>query len=314
MGLLVARRPEPAKLARTISRRALSDFGWMGPWLLALVVSACSLGPPPLQRAALLADRGRSAEAIRVLVDYLAAHPDAQEERKLLIRLHGSTGHLDAAAAQTERLAELLPLNSPVPWVELGAAYELAHRYDEALAAYDRAARVSPGDPVGVKMGGMRAARWGELELAGPRLREAVRRAPRDAEAWHALGVVEMSLGELEAAKRAYATGISVDPQALENRLGLATVALRLQQPQSALEQYELLLEARPEFRDALLGKSWSLILMGELERARSTLSQAAALRANPDAIARQRAQIEELERKAQGGLGGSAAPAVPRP
>src|SRR5690606_7147240 len=119
----------------------------------------------------------------------LEAYPDARDERRMLIRLYGSVGELDAAQAQTERLAGMLGGASPVPWVELGHAYELAHRYEEALGSYDRAAQVAPDDPLGPKQGGMRAARWGELALAEPRLVEALRRAPRDAEVWHALGL-----------------------------------------------------------------------------------------------------------------------------
>ena len=53
-----------------------------------------------------------------------------------------------------------------------------------------------------------------------------MRREPRDAEAWHALGLVRVGLGKLEAARQAYASGLHADPQALENHLGLATVAL----------------------------------------------------------------------------------------
>jgi Flp pilus assembly protein TadD len=263
---------------------------------LAGAVSACSLATPPLQRATLLAERGRTAEAIRTLEDYLAEHPTAQAERRLLIRLCGSSGDFAAAATQTERLAELLPADSPLPWVELGAAFELGHRYDEALSAYDRAASVAPRDSLGPKRGGMRAARWGEFDLAEPRLREAVRRAPGDADAWHALGVVLLGLSRLDAARQAYHAGITADERAIENRLGLATVALRQNEPSAALAQYELLLEARPKFTEALLGKSWCLILMGEYASAAAVLHEAERLGADRTSIARQRVEIAARE------------------
>jgi len=237
-------------------------------------------------------------EAIRVLSEHVEAHPEALEERRMLIRLYGSTGRLDAARTQTERLAEMLGANSPVPWVELGHACELAHRYDEALASYDRGAQVAPSDPLGAKQGGMRAARWGELTLAEPRLEEALRRAPGDAEAWHALGLVRVGLGKLHAARAAYTAGLAADPAALENRLGLATVALRLDEPRAALEQYEALIQERPTYTDAWLGKSWSLIELGELAAAEATLEQARALGADASSIARQRGAIDVLRRK----------------
>jgi tetratricopeptide (TPR) repeat protein len=260
--------------------------------LLAHPALGCHLEAPAVERATLLAERGQTAEAIALLETRVREQPPALEERRLLIRLYGVAGDGAAALKHAERLAELLPPGSPVPWIELGAACELSHRYDEALAAYDRAASVAPADASGPKQGGMRAARWGELELAEPRLREAVRRDPSDGEAWHALGLVCVGLGELDAARQAYGAGIAIDPNALENRLGLATVALRLNDPAAALAQYDLLLAARPKFTDALLGKSWSLILMGDYGSAAAALTRAEQLGADRGSIARQRAEL----------------------
>jgi tetratricopeptide (TPR) repeat protein len=288
--LLVARRRGRGKLLSTIL--------WVA---LAHASLGCHLDVPALDRATLLAERGQTADAIELLEAHVREHPPALDERRLLIRLHGAMSNGAAASAHAERLAELMPASSPVPWLELGAACELSHRYDDALAAYDRAASVAPRDSSGPKRGGMRAARWGELELAEPRLSEAVRRDPSDGEAWHALGLVRTGLGQLDAARQAYTAGISADPDTLENRLGLATVALRLNEPAAALAQYDLLLEARPKFTAALLGKSWSQILMGDYGAAEATLAQAERLGADRGSIERQRV---ELRARAQPSLG----------
>ncbi|MEO8181537.1 MAG: tetratricopeptide repeat protein [Deltaproteobacteria bacterium] len=263
-----------------------------------LLGMACHMSPPALERASLLTEHGRAPEAIRLLEEHLAADPADVAARRQLIRLYGSIGRIDLANAQTERLAEILPRDSPIPWIELGHAYELVHHYDEALSAYDRASQVAPPDPLGPKIGGLRAARWGELGLAEPRLEEAVRRAPRDAESWHALGLVRVGLGKLEAARQAYATGLRVNSRALENHLGLATVALRMNQPEQALAAYDSLLTERPTFTPALLGKSWTLILLGRLDAAEAVLEQAKARGAAPESIQRQRVAIQD--RKAQ--------------
>jgi Flp pilus assembly protein TadD len=281
--------PKPARVGGVPGAIAVAS-------LLSFFGLAACLGPATLERATLLADRGRTPEAVQALEQHLSEHPTDIEERRLLIRLLGSEGRGDQATQQADRLAQLLPRNSPVPWVELGAAFELGHRYDEALAAYDRAASEAPADALGAKQGGMRAARWGELELAAPRLREAVRRDPADAETWHALGVVLVGLGDLDAARQAYTAGLAADAQALENRLGLATVALRSNEPRAALTQYELLLEARPKFSAALLGKSWCLILMGEYGAAEAVLREAERLGADRGSIQRQRGELAARE------------------
>jgi tetratricopeptide (TPR) repeat protein len=268
------------------------------PLAHALVVialsGACALQPPPLQRAALLAERGEQAEAIALLEHHLSEHEAAHSARRMLIRLYGSIGQVDAARRQTERLAELLPAGSPIPWIELGHSLELAHDYAAALAAYDEAAAANPANPAGSRHGGLRAARWGELGLAEPRLEEAVRRDPSDSEAWHALGLVRVGLGKLEAAATAYSAGLSADPEALENRLGLATVALSVDRPAMALQHYNAIIAARPRLTDALLGRSWSLVLLGRWDEADRALDDAVARGANAAVVERQREAIRQ--------------------
>src|SRR5258706_4703621 len=195
-------------------------------WLCGLLGACSGSAASPLPRATMLVDKGRTEEASSLLVTYLQKHPDAVAERRLLIRVEASRGQLGKAQAQILLVEKQLGPHSPIPLVELGHALELSHRYDEALAAYDQAAEVSPRDPLGPLTGGLRAARWGELDLAEPRLREAVRRGPKDPAAWHAFGLVLLSRGNLEGAEQAYRSGLLADPGALENRVGLATLAL----------------------------------------------------------------------------------------
>jgi Tfp pilus assembly protein PilF len=102
----------------------------------------------------------------------------------------------------------------------------------------------------------------------------------------------------LDAARQADLAGIGADGHALENRLGLATVALRQNEPAAALDQYEQLLAARPKFTEALLGKSWSLILMGEYSSAKAALREAERLGGDRASIARQRGELGIRERR----------------
>jgi tetratricopeptide (TPR) repeat protein len=125
-----------------------------------------------------------------------------------------------------------------------------------------------------------------------------VRRDPLDAEAWHALGLVRARLGKWDGARQAYGAGLAAHPEALENRLGLATVALQLKQPDVALKEYESLLAARPGFLDALLGKSWSLILLERWESAEAVLREAHARGADPVVIERQRVALRNRARE----------------
>jgi tetratricopeptide (TPR) repeat protein len=263
---------------------------------LALATAACTGGAQiTRERAVMLVSRGQPAEAARELKSYIAEHPPAIAERKLLIRVDGVTGDLGAAEREAVELGKLLGAASPVPWIELGHAQELAHHYDRALALYDRAADVAPRDPAGPREGGLRAAHWGELEAAEPRLEEALRRDPRDASVWHALGVVRIHLNDLDGAEKAYRSGLQADPRALENHVGLATVALLRRDPAGALVQYDAIIAARPRFADARLGRSLALIELGRFDEAERALDAAQRLGANPESVERQRRLLKHL-------------------
>jgi tetratricopeptide (TPR) repeat protein len=263
----------------------------------AAVLSGCALPPPATQRALMLADQGQERDAISLLESHLAQEPGDAAARRLLVRLLGQIGNLDAARSQAEQLANLLGKDSPEPWLELGTACELAHRYELALRMYDYAASIAPLNAIGSKRGGVRALRWGELAAAEPRLEEAVRRDPADPETWHALGLTRLKRGRLQAARDAYASGVRADPTALENRLGLATVALQAQEPEAALREYDALIAARPSFADAYLGKSWSLILLGRLSEAEQVLALAETAGGSRTVLARQRRALAGLKR-----------------
>jgi tetratricopeptide (TPR) repeat protein len=274
-------------------RRALHSLGFL-PLLVACTVNQPSVN----QRALLLSDTGRREEAAALLEQHLGDHPADIEARRLLVRILAASGQLGRAEEEVAVLFRELGSKSPIPWVERGHALELAHRYDEALAQYDAAAEAAPDDPLGPLTGGLRAAAWGEAEIAEPRLVEALSRDGKNARAWHALGVVRLELGDLQGAKSAYSSGLSADPAALENRIGLATVALAEDDPKEALKQYDAILAARPKFGDAELGRAWALMRLGRLDDAEKALESGYRLGANPRALAKQRALLRELRER----------------
>jgi tetratricopeptide (TPR) repeat protein len=247
-----------------------------------------------VQDAVLLASQGEEGKAITLLEAYLREHPNATRERQLLVRLHASLGNMGKAEQQVALLAQALGEHDPTAWLELGHALELQHRYDEALEAYDQAAAAAPTDPTGPRVGGLRAARWGEMDLAAERLTEALRRDPRDANVWHAWGVVELARGNLEAARKAYENGLIADSRSAPNRLGLATIALQQRAYAAALHHYDELVRLRPTSAAAHLGRSWALIMLGRNEQARAELAHARALGGDPNAI---RAQLDVLSK-----------------
>ncbi|MBK7396514.1 MAG: hypothetical protein IPJ34_09500 [Myxococcales bacterium] len=71
------------------------------------------------------------------------AHVETPRERALLLLAHG---RIPQGIVELEKLRDAHP-DDPQAHIDLGHGYELAHRYDEALAEYDRAAEVKKTDP-----------------------------------------------------------------------------------------------------------------------------------------------------------------------
>jgi Flp pilus assembly protein TadD len=266
--------------------------------LALLLVGALSAGaagcahPPPVERAQQLVRLHREAEAIALLRDHLAKRPDDLPERRLYVRVLAFTGDIEGARREVAELEKRLP-NDPVPWIELGHAYELARRFDEALAAYDTAASVAPGSPAGPREGGMRAARWGEAEDAVPRLEEAVRRGAKDAETFHVLGLARLNLHDLDGAEEAYRDGVAADRTSLENLLGMATVAVIRDDAEGALSAYDAIVRLRPNHAAAYLGRAWALAKLGRRQEAARAIDRAEELGAPPANVAKQRAGLQ---------------------
>jgi tetratricopeptide (TPR) repeat protein len=263
-------------------------------WLVAAAFLLAGCAQSATDRAQSLMRQHREDEAVAILRERLRVRPGDLAARRLLVRMLAFTGDLVAAQAEVQELAKDLPPNDPTPSIELGHALELAHRYDEALAAYDEAATIAPADPAGPREGGLRCARWGEVEQALPRLEEALRRGAHDAETWHALGLVKLHLGDYAGAEEAYRGGVAADPKAAESWLGLATVAIARGDPGQALAAYDEVLTRKPRFGPAQLGRAWALARLGRKDEAARALDLAEELGASPSSVARQRAALRQ--------------------
>ena len=243
----------------------------------------------PIERAEAEVRRNENEKAIATLRSHLVAHPDDVAARSLLVRIFALASRMDLAKRECEELARVLPPGSPRPAIELGHAYELSHEYEKAMASYDEASTIAPSSAEGPRVAGLRAARWGEVELAIPRLEEAVRRGATDAETLHALGLSRIHAGRVDDAAAAYRLALRLHPEAHESLLGLATVALVKKDYAAALAAYDGLLVARPGSSQASLGRAYVLAKLGRRDEARRELNRAASLGAPAVNVAKQR-------------------------
>jgi tetratricopeptide (TPR) repeat protein len=271
-----------------MDHRSLAPVTVVTTTLFSLALQACA-HPTAAQRAMSLARMHRETEAVATLRKDLAAHPGDTEARALLVRMLAFASDMPGAEAEAAELAKHLPAGDPRAQIELGHAKEVAHDFEGALGAYDEAASEAPSSPAGPREGGMRAARWGEVEEAAPRLEEAVRRGANDPETWHTLGLVRVHLQDLAGAYDAYRHGLLADPRSAECWLGIATVAALQEDANGALRAYDAILTLRPRFASAELGRAWALSKLGRRDEARAAIDRAEEMGAPAASVRKQR-------------------------
>lgn len=249
---------------------------------LALGAATGCAKAPVVDRAMALARTGKEDQALVVLAAHLGKEPDDLAARRLFVRVLAITGDLKEARANVEELRKRLPPDDPTPFLELGHALELAHRFDEALEAYDDAARAAPSSPLGPRTAGLRAARWGESAVAEERLAEAVRRGATDAETFHALGLVRLHRRDLAGAEVAYRSALRADANAVDSLIGLASVALVREDFGAALAAYDAVRAKRPWLAAAELGRAYALLRLSRKLEAKDAIDRAESLGGPP--------------------------------
>lgn len=215
----------------------------------------------------------------------VACHTVTPREHALLLLSRGQTA---PAVAELEAIRDKNP-KDPRAWIDLGHGYELQHRFDDALVAYDEAARVAPNDPRGPREGGLRCAKWGEHEAARARLEEALRRGDDEPSTFHALGLVRLQLGDRTGAREAYLAGLRSPRGASDATcvLGLATLAVVSSDAAEALRWYDELVRRRPAVAAAHLGRAWALATLGRIEEAEAAVRDAIVRGAADEDVAR---------------------------
>ena len=183
-------------------------------------------------------------------------------------------------------------------------ARELAEagRIDEALAALDEAAAMTPGDPYLALERAQLLARVGRLDAASVAIAAARELAPAEPEVLRQQGRIEMGrLGDdpraQETARGAFEALRKVDPQDLETLVSLGQLYLGAGQAALAAEVLEEAYRQRPEHPWIQSLRTRALVAAGESAAAESV--QLEALRRDPGDL---RARFELAERLARSG------------
>jgi len=196
--------------------------------------------------------RGRNWEqAVAAYTAAIRVQPRSRAPYERIARIGRERG--DTTEEVIARLDSLIALGG---WpehhahLEVARVYREAGRYDEALAAIDRAGRIAEEDADKLERG-LALAQAGRLVEAEPLLRFATREIPDEEEPYYWLGVAQLAGGRFEAAAASAQTGLSKLPPSDRTQRSLFLTLLgdsflALGRPAEALAVYEQGTAQRP--------------------------------------------------------------------
>jgi arylsulfatase A-like enzyme/Flp pilus assembly protein TadD len=161
--------------------------------------------------SALLAKRGRHAEAAGMLEDLVAHYLHDATARLSLAKALARSGETERAVAAYREAADI-DRNDYRIYVDFGRFLAVRGRFDEALEVLGRARELNPDSPEALSLTGACLARKGDLEEARRNFLGALAQDSTLKEVWVDLGNIEMKLGAPEQARIAARKALALDP------------------------------------------------------------------------------------------------------
>lgn len=197
-------------------------------------------------------------------------------------RTHTETGDFQEALINYRMVTSINP-GSAAAYVGLGDVYWHYERWDEAIAAYQKAIELGLDEQqtelvvaAHMKAGGMLwlQHRW---EDAKWHYKAAVELDRRNASGYTMLGVVHFNLGNLDSAEEAYRTAISIRDYYWA-RFGLGSVHFERGEYEQALEQFQLASGLRADAPEPHIRLGETYLQMGRAQDAIAEYQKAVLL------------------------------------
>src|SRR5258706_16514 len=201
------------------------------------IAGAAPNAPFLANRARILADMGRGAEAERDLRNALRVDPSSYIAYcQLGGVLRGLRRHVEARAAFRRALA----IDARGVQADVGLAMQQCERTAEAMERYSQAVKARP-DSVDAIVNWASALRSdGDFEGAWAMLRRAMDTGPESAELLSNSASVAIEVGRLDEARRLYERASALDPTYANARFGFGQVDLRQQRFEAGWGAIEL--------------------------------------------------------------------------
>lgn len=138
-------------------------------------------------------------------------------------------------------------------------------RYADAAVYYQNALRQVPDDAAILGSLGLAQAKSGDWAGAEASYARALEIDPTCLEALHNLALLRREQGALDAARELFERALALRPDSVETQAALAHALRDLGYMDEALALYGTVLQRRPDSTDALLNRSFALLMGGRL-------------------------------------------------
>ena len=202
-----------------------------------------------------------------VFQDILKANPDHHNSHYMISLakyftgdVKGAISHIEKAVAAEDAEAEW--------WCNYGILLNEEHRYDDAIAAYDKAIEINPdfaNSYWNKSHTFWLAQRYEEAEASALKGTEL---DPKVAEAWLNLGTAQVKLDKKEEAIKSWEKVLGINPDFVFALNNMGNVLRELGQLEAAIEKCRRALELDPEFAQAMNNLATALLDKGEFEEA----------------------------------------------
>ncbi|MEO8502564.1 MAG: sulfatase-like hydrolase/transferase [Acidobacteriota bacterium] len=211
--------------------------------------------------------RGRARDVAPVLVELCRQDPSNPAFAGALAQAWRAAGDLESAIAAYERAAELTPNDARI-WSNLGAALREGGRAEDSAKALGEALRLDPNDAEAENgMGIVESLRGNGDEALGAFTR-ALALDPRNAVTANNLGNALRTSGRIDEAAAAYGKALELAPDYADALNGLGALDVARQRPAEGLALLERAHALDPGKQEIQLNIAVALELLGERDRA----------------------------------------------
>jgi tetratricopeptide (TPR) repeat protein len=187
-------------------------------------------------------------------------------------------GKIQNAIGQYDEALRLNPHDLYAP-ANLANALMRVGRFEEAVGDFEQALRIDPNDAHAHYNLGVTLCKLGRPEQSIEHFEQALRIEPDFAEAHHILGSVLFDLGRVQEAVGHWEQAIKIKPTFAEAHYNLANAFLRQGRFKEAIGHYEQALENKPEYAQAHYNLGIALEQTGQVTAAIEQYEQAIQLR-----------------------------------